>query len=134
MRDEIAQEFLEFLNIRISRYYLEREECKDGERSYQLKTNAWAVENVREEFLALFEDRVDFEESLIGAEEEAKYELSQRPTIVSIRLPGDPDYEESSKEAGGEKQSSSEFMAETTLRNRADRRERRRKRLKDNPE
>lgn len=133
MRDDIAQEFLEFLNIRIARYYLEREECKGGESSYRLKTNAWAVENVREEFLALFEDRVDFEKSLIGAEEEAKYELSQRPKI-SILLPGDPDYAESNQEETGEKKSFSDFMAETALKDREKRRERRRKRLQNNQE
>jgi hypothetical protein len=128
MIDDTAQEFLEYLNIRIARYYLERKEC-DGEDSYRLKTNAWAVENVREEFLALFGDRVDFEKSLVGAEEEAKYELSRRFKIVSIRLPGDPGYEESSKEASGEKKSFSEFLAETEIKDREERRERRRKRL-----
>lgn len=133
MRDDIAQEFLEFLNIRIARYYLERDECKDGEASYRLKTNAWAVEHVRDEFLALFGDRVDFEKSLIGAEEEAKYELSQRLKIRLLR-PGDPGYAESSKEETGEKKSFSEFMAETTLKDREKRRERRRKRLQNNQE
>jgi hypothetical protein len=133
MIDDVAQEFLEFLNTRIARYYLERDECSDGEGSYRLKTNAWAVEHVREEFLALFEGRVDIDKSLIGAEEEAKYELSQRPTIRIIS-PGDPDYTDSSKEETGKTKSFSEFMAEATLKDRAKRRERRRKRLQNNQE
>lgn len=91
------QEFLEYLDVQKAMYWLDKRACEDSNNSYILKNKAWVLEDVIEEFLKRFGDRVDAEKSAREAEDKAKYKISQRPKIVAIYLPGDPGYDEASR-------------------------------------
>lgn len=78
------QEFLEYLDVQKAMYWLDKRACGDPNNSYILKNKAWVLEDVIEEFLRRFGDRVDTEKSAREAED----------TLVEIRLPPVPGHDE----------------------------------------
>lgn len=82
------QEFLEYLDVQWAITEIDRSSCENAETRYVLKNKGWMLENVRNKFLKLFGDKVDAEKSALEAEDKARYQISQRPTI-KLYAPGE---------------------------------------------
>ncbi|HEX7028101.1 MAG TPA: hypothetical protein VF268_12740 [Gammaproteobacteria bacterium] len=88
------QEFLEYLDVQREIYRLDKISSSSPDNSYILKNKMWVMEDVIEQFLKRFGDRVDAEKSAREAEGKARLKISKRPVKVTITFPGDPEHKE----------------------------------------